>query len=1026
MQFIGLSTDSLIHRLHRIYGSKVSKAFVLNVCVYVSVLSFALANQINNKSRDGRTGGATTPKHSYHAKNRAMTSHDSVIVPLQGTIGNQAVQRPIDSNEGFDFSKIAIQQKLKISQPDDEYEQEAGRVAEQVMRMSEPDAAAIITTIPLAGNESRSTQSIPNSSSFSSKTTANNNNSDFSLGVEVGHGNKSLSSRNSADLDTISRPTSESYTIYNFSTMPVLPRPSVSVQPKIGINPPGDIFEQEADHVSERIAYSTRAESSQPFKLDQLGRYRTGEDNRGGDGHLQTKRFRTPVNEERSTPPIVQEALQSSGQSLSESTRDYMEKWFGYDFRNVRVHTDKAAADAADAIEAHAFTAGSDIYFAPNFYDTSSLAGQKLLSHELTHVIQQQDTSRSNSATGSNLVQRKPRKGKRSDVTRTDFKTAAKVMYSIIQIINLQERTEPERWKESERWFATYKSLLNEWYVLTFGEKTKGGRTRLKGKALSDRLDAALAATRPIIDVLEAQGGGTWKKLLNSYVYPKIVEFEFESIENQTSPGSTVGEIQFGGFDVNPRPVSLEEFFSVVVKQDSRTDEIVRSTTGGKGYSLGVAKAGDLFKASNEEERLLLWLNGYGGLFYMSNGQIFAQHIGGFSEDVILGAVIVGYQNAVGSVILGNLMMDIAMSLTPWGVVWDAVMALEAASRGDWKEAGIRLLPGPAIGLASKTGAFRIGTRVLAKGASIAKGVAIGAVRWIGRGAYWLKGKLLRGFWVIGEEGSSAVGKRSYQFFDEGSNAWHPVSETEAWDYVRCNTCGFTAKGKGAAVSGATKEVLQDIRENIRLSPVYSSKGKILVNETRIKEVIEAYGAWGDHVVESILEACSKAKGAGKAVELANDFLEIAKKLSHIRGTISVIEDLASSSVHTVRGAMFELSWAAKHADEIEEIALPAAGKGWRGKGLDMLKKGGEAIELKNFDFTSQYYRENIGLSVQRIVKQVESRMGKKGVTSVTVVFSSHAGRIPEQFAKELTDALIELARRRHKAQSSLRWIRWP
>jgi hypothetical protein len=52
------------------------------------------------------------------------------ILSIQRTIGNQAVQRLFESG--------AIQAKLKIGQPGDKNEQEADRIAEQVMRMPEP------------------------------------------------------------------------------------------------------------------------------------------------------------------------------------------------------------------------------------------------------------------------------------------------------------------------------------------------------------------------------------------------------------------------------------------------------------------------------------------------------------------------------------------------------------------------------------------------------------------------------------------------------------------------------------------------------------------------------------------------------------------------------------------------------------------------------------------------------------------------------------------------------------------------
>src|SRR3989304_5445433 len=51
---------------------------------------------------------------------------------LQRTIGNQAVGRLISSG--------ALQTKLRVNEPGDIYEQEADRVAEQVMRMTcDPD-----------------------------------------------------------------------------------------------------------------------------------------------------------------------------------------------------------------------------------------------------------------------------------------------------------------------------------------------------------------------------------------------------------------------------------------------------------------------------------------------------------------------------------------------------------------------------------------------------------------------------------------------------------------------------------------------------------------------------------------------------------------------------------------------------------------------------------------------------------------------------------------------------------------------
>jgi hypothetical protein len=88
-------------------------------------------------------------------------------------------------------------------------------------------------------------------------------------------------------------------------------------------------------------------------------------------------------------PPIVHQALRSSGKPLDDSVRPLMESRFGRDFSGVRVHNDTMAAESAGAVNALAYTAGEDVVFAAGQYKPESEAGQKLLAHELTHVVQQ-------------------------------------------------------------------------------------------------------------------------------------------------------------------------------------------------------------------------------------------------------------------------------------------------------------------------------------------------------------------------------------------------------------------------------------------------------------------------------------------------------------------------------------------------------------------------------------------------------------------------------------------------------------
>jgi len=94
----------------------------------------------------------------------------------------------------------------------------------------------------------------------------------------------------------------------------------------------------------------------------------------------------SPVN---SVPPIVHDVLSSSGHPLDAGTRTFMEPRFGYDFSQVRVHTDATAAESARAVNALAYTVGRDIVFDTGQYAPGTSAGKRLLTHELTHVVQQ-------------------------------------------------------------------------------------------------------------------------------------------------------------------------------------------------------------------------------------------------------------------------------------------------------------------------------------------------------------------------------------------------------------------------------------------------------------------------------------------------------------------------------------------------------------------------------------------------------------------------------------------------------------
>jgi hypothetical protein len=66
-----------------------------------------------------------------------------------------------------------------------------------------------------------------------------------------------------------------------------------------------------------------------------------------------------------------------------------MESRFEHDFSRVRVHTNSKAIEAAQSVNALAFTVGHNIAFDRGQYAPETLSGKRLLAHELTHVTQQ-------------------------------------------------------------------------------------------------------------------------------------------------------------------------------------------------------------------------------------------------------------------------------------------------------------------------------------------------------------------------------------------------------------------------------------------------------------------------------------------------------------------------------------------------------------------------------------------------------------------------------------------------------------
>ncbi len=129
------------------------------------------------------------------------------------------------------------------------------------------------------------------------------------------------------------------------------------------ITRPGDAIERAADVLADRVAGAPAADAMrwpQPRATQSHGAHRIVGAN--------------------IVPP-------AGGRPLEPEVQADMESSFGHDFSRVRVHSGREASSMAQRMQARAYTVGHDIVLGPEEAVTGG-AGQRLLAHELAHVVQ--------------------------------------------------------------------------------------------------------------------------------------------------------------------------------------------------------------------------------------------------------------------------------------------------------------------------------------------------------------------------------------------------------------------------------------------------------------------------------------------------------------------------------------------------------------------------------------------------------------------------------------------------------------
>jgi hypothetical protein len=151
--------------------------------------------------------------------------------------------------------------------------------------------------------------------------------------------------------------------------------PGLSLQRKIQLDHQDDSFESDADKKADTNV-------SSPFSPVPLMR----------SDHPVAMIRKKGIDYGTAVPPTLVSALRAGktrGTPLPPETKNRMEPHFQSDFSDVKVHRDSESIQMNRDLHSRAFTYGGHIYFGPGGYNPGTTSGDRLIAHELTHVVQQ-------------------------------------------------------------------------------------------------------------------------------------------------------------------------------------------------------------------------------------------------------------------------------------------------------------------------------------------------------------------------------------------------------------------------------------------------------------------------------------------------------------------------------------------------------------------------------------------------------------------------------------------------------------
>ena len=297
--------------------------------------------------------------HTFHA---GKTRGRNLAAPAARPMAPAPRVRQQASEIRHILGRSAVQPKLTVSDPNDAYEREADRVAEEVMRMEAPAPATPMHASPPAVQRACSGCGEPQTQT-----------------------SPEWVQREAKEEEELLQPKRSAGQRGEAMSFPGLVRPMLKSTCHCGggcsscrsgaVGPVDDCLERGADLVADRVVREAAPARAPPLAAASADATEASD---RGDARQQTG----------ADLPGLRTA-HAGGELLSAELRAFYEPRFGRDFSQVRLHHGLAAGAGARALGARAYTLGRDIAFAPGEFHPHSIAGRRLIAHELAHVAQQ-------------------------------------------------------------------------------------------------------------------------------------------------------------------------------------------------------------------------------------------------------------------------------------------------------------------------------------------------------------------------------------------------------------------------------------------------------------------------------------------------------------------------------------------------------------------------------------------------------------------------------------------------------------